>query len=174
MGAAPAGLAEASMSAFNAMGGDMIFGMAAGEAYGGDGEIAVITFGKMTPDAGISSVALTEVGFNDGEPPAEIGVPAGIPTQANQTHLGRAVPNPFTQGTVVNYEMGAAGRVSLQIYNVNGQLVRTLLQGSTQPGYHTLQWDGRDGTGNAAAAGVYLYRIAAGRDYLTRKMVLLK
>jgi hypothetical protein len=152
----------------------MIFAMAASESYGGDGEVAMITFGKLNPDADASSVQLTEVMFNDGEPPAEIGTSAGVPTQANDTFLGRAVPNPFMQGTVISYQMAAAGHVSLEIYNVNGQLVRTLVTGGVDAGPHSVLWNGRDNSGETAARGVYFCCMEADGYRATEKIVFMK
>ena len=172
--AVPAGIAEASMSAYNAAGGDMVFGMATDNPYGGDGEIVLITFGKMNPDANVSSVALTDVMFNDGQPPAEIGASAGIPTESSQTWLGRAVPNPFTQGTVISYQMATPGRVSLEIYNVEGQLVKTLVKSSVDAGQHTVLWNGLDNSGQSAARGVYFCCMEAEGYRATEKIVFMK
>jgi hypothetical protein len=76
LASAPAGIAEGSTSAHNARGGSVVLAMAAGEAFGGDGDVATVTFGTLSPYAGINSVALTEAAFNDGEPPVEIGIAA--------------------------------------------------------------------------------------------------
>jgi hypothetical protein len=168
------GLATGSMSAHNALGGDLIFAMAGSEAYGGDGEIGLITFGKLNPDANASSVELTAAMFNEGDPPAEIGVSAGIPAQTGRTALGRAVPNPFTQGTVISYQMAAAGQVSIEIYNVEGQLVRTLVSGGAEAGPHSILWNGKDDYGRMAARGVYFCYMEADGYQATEKIVFMK
>jgi hypothetical protein len=172
--AVPAGLAEESMSAYNAVGGSMIFAMAGDEAYGGDGEVGIITFEKLDPAADASSVALTDAAFNNGDPPAEIGSSAGIPRRTDQTALGHAVPNPFTQGTVISYQMAAPGPVSLEIYNVNGQLVRTLVAGNIDAGSHSVIWNGRDNSGARAARGVYFCCMEADGYMATEKIVYMK
>jgi hypothetical protein len=172
--AVPTGLAGGSMSAHNAVGGDMILAMAAGDSYGGTGEVALITFGKLNPDADASSVELTEVIFNDGEPPADIGTSAGVPAGESATFLGRAVPNPFRQGTVISYQMAAAGHVSLEIYNVEGQLVRTLVAGGVDAGPHSVLWNGKDNSGQTAARGVYFCRMETAGYRATEKIVFMK
>jgi hypothetical protein len=168
------GLAAGSMTAYNAIDGEMIFAMAGAQTFAGTGEIAMITFDKLTPDADASSVELTAVTFNDGLPPAEIGTSASVPRETSGTFLGRAVPNPFTQGTMINYEMAAAGQVSLEIYNVEGQLIRTLVSGSVSAGPHSVLWNGRDNAGRTAARGVYFCRMEAGDYRATEKIVFMK
>jgi hypothetical protein len=168
------GLAAGSMTAHSATGGDMIFAMAGAEAFAGTGEVARITFEKLSPDADASSVELTAVMFNDGEPPAEIGTSAGVPSQATGTFLGHPVPNPFTQGTMINYEMAEAGAVSLEIYSVEGRLIRTLVSGSVNAGPHSVLWNGKDDSGRMAARGVYFCSMEAEGYHATRKIVFMK
>ncbi len=152
----------------------MVLAMAAADEYGGDGEVALITFVKLDPGADAASVELTGAVFNDGMPPAEIGVPAGVPARTSATALGRATPNPFTQGTVISYRLASAGQVSLEIYNVEGQLVRTLVRSGVDAGTHTVLWNGRDDSGKAAARGVYFCCMEADGYRATEKIVLIR
>ena len=62
----------------------------------------------------------------------------------------------------------------LSVFDVTGRLVRTLVNGSKDPGFHTVKWDGRDGKGNPAASGIYFSRIQAGSYTETKRMVLLR
>ncbi|MRR09093.1 hypothetical protein EG831_03185 [bacterium] len=71
-------------------------------------------------------------------------------------------PNPFKQWTMIDYQLLAAGTVSLKVYNVAGQLVRTLAEGFQPAGAHAVRWDGRDDRGREIAAGVYVCRLDAG------------
>jgi flagellar hook assembly protein FlgD len=65
--------------------------------------------------------------------------------------------------------------VSLRIYNVAGQLIRTLVDATKAPGkVHTATWDGRNDTGQSVSSGVYFYKLVAGSYVQTKKMVLLK
>ena len=85
-------------------------------------------------------------------------------------------PNPFNRGTVIGYALPESGDVELAVYNLAGQQVAMLVDGSGEVGVHSVFWDGRDGDGQDLASGVYLYgvRTGDGRQLETRKMVLMK
>ncbi|MDI6792534.1 MAG: VWA domain-containing protein [bacterium] len=83
-------------------------------------------------------------------------------------------PNPFTQSTSIAYQLPASTRVSIRVYNLSGQLVKTLLEGEVRAGYHTVTWDGKDERDRTVANGVYLYQVVAGKNHLTKKMLLIK
>ncbi|HPS39021.1 MAG TPA: M6 family metalloprotease domain-containing protein [Candidatus Cloacimonadota bacterium] len=86
----------------------------------------------------------------------------------------RNYPNPFNPETTLSFELSRPEKVSLNIYNLKGQLVRTLVSGAFGSGAHSLVWDGRDDRGIAVSGGMYLYQLQAGELCRTRKMVLLK
>ncbi|MBC7186784.1 MAG: Ig-like domain-containing protein [Calditrichaeota bacterium] len=88
--------------------------------------------------------------------------------------LSQNYPNPFNPVTTIRYELPAAGRVTVKVYNIYGQLVRTLVDEQVAAGYHTLLWDGRDEYGQAVSSGVYYYRMVSGTFVETRKMALLR
>ncbi|MFA6108957.1 MAG: FlgD immunoglobulin-like domain containing protein, partial [Candidatus Latescibacterota bacterium] len=95
--------------------------------------------------------------------------PASIPSGF---HLGPNYPNPFNPKTWIPLEIPAATEpVHLQIYNLLGQPIRTLVSGRLTPGYHAVPWDGRDERGLPASSGVYLYRLEAGAWGATGRMV---
>jgi hypothetical protein len=96
---------------------------------------------------------------------------AAVPSQYS---LGQNYPNPFNAGTQVEFTLASAQRVEIKVYNVLGQVVRTLANQEFQAGTHRVIWDGTMEGGNHAASGVYLYRLVAGRFGETKKMVLLK
>ncbi|MCD4690805.1 proprotein convertase P-domain-containing protein [bacterium] len=83
-------------------------------------------------------------------------------------------PNPFNPVTVVTYGTPFAGHVDLAVYNIAGQLVKTLVDGETGAGWHTVTWDGRDDSGRTIASGVYFARMHAEGFTGSTKMVLLK
>jgi hypothetical protein len=90
--------------------------------------------------------------------------------------LAQNYPNPFNPTTTIGYAIETPGRVSLRVYNVAGQLVRTLVNADQQPraeGF-TAVWDGRDNAGAPAASGVYFYRLIAPGFSKTKKMVVIK
>jgi len=92
--------------------------------------------------------------------------------------LGQNYPNPFNPSTTIAYDIPEeqvhGAQVSLKIYNVRGQVVRTLVDNLKEPGHYVVQWNGMDEHGETVASGVYFYRIKAGEYVATRKMVLLK
>ena len=87
--------------------------------------------------------------------------------------LGQNYPNPFNPGTVIPYELAAEGYVRLEVFNLLGQRVATLVDGEQAAGLYTAEWDARDAAGQGVAAGVYVYRLTAGGGVATRRMTLV-
>ena len=83
-------------------------------------------------------------------------------------------PNPFNPETALRYALPEAQGVRLEIYDLLGQKVRTLVDGAQPPGSYRLVWDGRNDRGQAVASGVYLYRLKTPQFRHTRKMLLLR
>lgn len=84
-------------------------------------------------------------------------------------------PNPFNPNTTIRFSLPEPSRVTLTIYNLRGQLVRSLLAEQDYPaGYHQVQWDSRDEHGLSVASGVYIYTLKAGGFFATRKLVLMR
>ncbi|HPA24833.1 MAG TPA: T9SS type A sorting domain-containing protein, partial [Candidatus Cloacimonas sp.] len=83
-------------------------------------------------------------------------------------------PNPFNPETTISFEIPESGIVSLQIYNLKGQLIRTLINDFLPTGKQSLVWNGTDNENKPVASGVYLYKIKAGKNSTTAKMLLLK
>ncbi len=104
----------------------------------------------------------------------ECGPTAAEPELVRKFALYPNHPNPFNPTTTIPYETDCAGRVTLAIYDVSGNLVRTLVDREMGPGSYNEKWDGRDSGGTLVASGVYLYRLTAGSRTLMRKAVLLK
>src|SRR2546426_1404504 len=89
--------------------------------------------------------------------------------------LDQNAPNPFRGATRIRFGLPRAMRVTLEVYDVLGQRVAAPLQrASLAPGYHTLVWDGRTAAGRPVPSGVYLMRLAAGEDALTRRLILIR
>jgi hypothetical protein len=88
--------------------------------------------------------------------------------------LCRGRPNPFNPSTLIEFGVSELGHVSLRVYDLRSHLVRTLVDADLQLGFHVVEWDGKDDNGDAAASGVYVYRLRAGGKSLTRKAVLIK
>jgi hypothetical protein len=88
--------------------------------------------------------------------------------------LSQNHPNPFNPSTRIEYYLPERSDVRLVIYDVNGRRIRTLVSFSRPAGRHEVEWDGRDDLGTAAASGVYLCRLEAGKAQRTIKIVLLR
>ncbi|HFE64491.1 MAG TPA: T9SS type A sorting domain-containing protein, partial [Caldithrix sp.] len=89
--------------------------------------------------------------------------------------LHQNYPNPFNSSTQITFELNRAGDVSLQVYNLIGQKVRTLVNGRKLVGTHRVKWNGRDDLGQPVASGVYIYCLSAGEHFVqSRKMLLLR
>ncbi len=94
------------------------------------------------------------------------------PDGPNHTDLGPryalslrpGVPNPFRDETSIGFQIPSQDQVRLQVFDVQGRRVRTLIDGELEAGSHTVQWDGRDERGRTAAAGLYFYRLQSGGD----------
>lgn len=88
--------------------------------------------------------------------------------------LSQNYPNPFNPETFIDFTLPFEQQVSLKVYNVKGQLVRTLAQGRMGAGIHTVKWDGRNYSGDRVSSGVYFYKLTADEKSFVKKMVLLK
>jgi hypothetical protein len=83
-------------------------------------------------------------------------------------------PNPFNPLTKVEFALEAAGFASLDVYDMQGRLVRRLVTAELAAGTHSVVWDGLDGDGRKVGSGVYLARLVAGGRTAEHKMVMLK
>jgi len=83
-------------------------------------------------------------------------------------------PNPFNPETTISYALKDPGRVNIGIYNLKGQLIRTLVNSDQPSGRYAVLWNGRDDQGRAVGSGIYYYRMQA-KDYqATRRMILMQ
>ena len=88
--------------------------------------------------------------------------------------LGKNHPNPFNPTTIIAFTVPTAGKASLDVFNILGQHIRCLLDGEIEAGAHSVVWDGRDGDGRSVASGIYFYRLRAGTEVDSKKMILMK
>jgi hypothetical protein len=96
----------------------------------------------------------------------------GVPTAFA---LHPCYPNPFNPTTKIRFDLPRISRVTLQVYDMSGRLVRVLVQDENfPPGRHEVAWMGRDEMGRLAAAGVYFYRLQADTFLETQRMTLVK
>jgi len=90
------------------------------------------------------------------------------------TKLINNYPNPFNPVTNIFYSVKERGNVSLEVYNLKGQLVKTLVNETKETGDYTTIWDGTDHSNKSVSSGIYLYRMKSDNYISTRKMILLK
>ncbi len=88
--------------------------------------------------------------------------------------LGQNYPNPFNPATNISFSIPRAGRVTLEIFNLLGRRVVTLLDQEMPVGAHQVRWEGVDSRGNTAASGLYFYRLRSADLTAVKKMLLLK
>ncbi len=96
-------------------------------------------------------------------------------TDFTKLALRQNTPNPFNPVTNIHFSVPAnAGSVELTVYNVNGQVVRTLVNGDIEAGPHSVVWNGRDEAGRSVATGIYFARLVTAQETDIIKMALLK
>ncbi|MCK4656728.1 MAG: DNRLRE domain-containing protein, partial [candidate division Zixibacteria bacterium] len=129
-------------------------------SFVGDGEIELV-----------SSIAVARTGgrlnTTRNSLVADAIVPKSYVLQQNK-------PNPFNPATEISFTLPSPSHVKLDVFNILGQNVKTLIDGYRPAGDHTVTWEGRHGNGGPAASGVYFYRIEAGNFTKCKKMLLLK
>ena len=99
-------------------------------------------------------------------------VPEVVP---GNTYLSQNFPNPFNPRTTIAFELPQPTMVNLRVFDVAGRLVEVLLENEPgMSGPNEVVWEGKDQTGVPVAAGVYFYRLEAGRHSQTKRMVMVK
>jgi len=83
-------------------------------------------------------------------------------------------PNPFNPSTLISFSLAQPVNVELSIYNIRGQLVKTLINDWQETGVHTIEWNGADNAAQRVSSGVYFYKLQAGSIVETKKMLLIK
>jgi hypothetical protein len=101
------------------------------------------------------------------------GVPDG-PKPKVTLHLAQNYPNPFSPRTSIEFRAERPGRAVLEVYDVAGRKVATLLDGNVDEGIHVAQWNGRDDLGRQVRPGVYFYTLKLDGQRETRRMILLR
>lgn len=83
-------------------------------------------------------------------------------------------PNPFNPETNIVLNMPVAGQAAITIYNLKGQMIRTIINDTVEKGTTIYTWDGTDDNGKAVASGIYMYKLETNAQSITKKMVLMK
>ena len=111
---------------------------------------------------------------SNGSKTAELLETERIATPAMPLTLYQNQPNPFNPSTTIRYYLPERMRVALDVYDVSGRLVARLVSEDQERGDKAVRWDGRGMLGRRVSSGVYYYRLQAGKEFISRKMVLLR
>ena len=167
------GLASGMMTAYNADNGNLLIAMAGSGSFSGSGDVAIVTLQKKHTPIPVASTRLEIVGalLNESAPMIE---DHQYDSEVVRFALGPVSPNPFTEAAVISFSAPRASGVSIDVYDVHGRLVQTVLSGQVEAGTHQVTWDGCDSSGSKVARGVYFCRMNAGEFNATEKMVMLQ
>jgi flagellar hook assembly protein FlgD len=83
-------------------------------------------------------------------------------------------PNPFNPSTTIEYQIPKAGNVEINIYNITGQLIRTIESGFKNAGNYKVTWNSRNDFNQIVASGIYISNVKYNNSFLTKKIILLK
>jgi hypothetical protein len=100
--------------------------------------------------------------------------PTGVRNGKSRFILDQNSPNPFNPTTAISFEIPTSAKVRLEVFDVRGALVATLVNDDMPPGRQSVVWDGSNSRGHPVASGHYFYRLTAGKEVITKKMILLK
>jgi D-arabinose 5-phosphate isomerase GutQ len=89
-------------------------------------------------------------------------------------NLQQNYPNPFNPVTSINYQLASDAHVTLTVYDIMGQKIRTMVNEDQSAGFRSVVWNGKDNYNNPVSSGVYFYRLHAGNYIQTRKMILMR
>ncbi|OQY37688.1 MAG: hypothetical protein B6226_04920 [Candidatus Cloacimonetes bacterium 4572_65] len=107
-----------------------------------------------------------------------LSAPNGTPNNGTDavmtTILGGNYPNPFNPETTISYNMKNSGNVTIEVYNILGQKVKTLVNENKTAGNHTVVWAGLNDNNDSVASGIYFYKMRSGKYSKTHKMILMK
>jgi len=135
----------------------------------GDGNADIIAGADVLSGAGPSApLTWWENNTATGIEENMVGIPAAR-FQLNQNN-----PNPFNPSTYISFHIEADSYISLKVYNMKGQHVRTLKQGFCTSGQHSVHWGGNNERNERVASGIYFYKLETGNSVSVKKMLLLK
>jgi len=148
-------------------------------AGGAEGEVLLQAYDADSLQAYIISVA------DDSSKPdivpgtIMVSAPTGVEEQNPQllpqsVGLSQNYPNPFNLSTVIEFQLPRAADVKLEVFNILGQRLTTLVSGILAAGIYREAWNGKLESGRVAPSGIYFYRLRAGGESLIRKMALIK
>jgi hypothetical protein len=174
----PIGMAAKTMTASSMRDGTIRIELASADAIEGSGDLFQIVFQAADGIKGVvqspvifSKFIVNNVNMESHASNGAIGIKGGPSTFS----LNQNYPNPFNPSTTISYQVPDDGStVKIDIYNLAGQLVRKLVDGTHSAGVFQVVWDGRNDFGQQASSGVYLFRMSSTGFVNTKKMLFLK
>ena len=144
----------------------------------GPDENNVVTETFAIADAGVRKVTFSTTGGPINLDWMQIMSVTSTSTDRHMLPEGYALkqnyPNPFSRRTIIEYEMGQTGHALVQVFDLLGRRVATLVNADMPSGVHQIEWDGRTDNGAVAASGVYFYRMQVAGAQKTRSMVVVR
>jgi hypothetical protein len=120
--------------------------------------------------AGVIPLTITQIAYT---PPVDFAEPAAVAAPKLINNVS-SFPNPSNPHATITYELGSETPVTLAIYNIRGQRVRVLVDNVVQSGVNYIDWNGKDRSGRDLASGVYFFRVEAGSERVTHRMIILR
>ncbi len=151
--------------------------------FSGDMDNPFLPFVQTIPtiaDPIVLSSGNNQIGGIDFQLDPRSGVVTGLPNDGkgnsipSSFELTQNYPNPFNPSTTIRYKVPQTSKITITIFNILGQKVRTLVDGVVSAGNHQVKWDGRNALGNEVSSGIYLLRMRADNFTQTRRMVLMR
>ncbi len=97
-----------------------------------------------------------------------------LSNQLVDTYLFQNYPNPFNSSTLIKFQITKPGKMSVKIYNLTGQNIKTLISRELETGNYEVRWSGQNGMGQEVSSGVYFIQLQTNENILTRKILLIK
>ena len=97
----------------------------------------------------------------------------GEPNPKSKIYLN-SYPNPFNNKSQIKYSIREYSTIEINIYNIYGQLVRTLFEGNKEPGQYAVSWNGSDRRNKKMPNGIYIVKLKSNRQTITNKLILIK
>ena len=143
---------------------------------GGTGIVFASGFLASQSDSSFSLILATPSGYSVSLPATTTALStiADNVVSPSVFRLKQNYPNPFNPSTLIDFEVFETSKVSLNVYDLSGRLVKNLLSGNLNSGAYSIEWNGKNTNGISAVAGVYFYSISSGKSTLIKKMSLIK
>jgi hypothetical protein len=155
----------------------MVANVLTGDPVSGEGQVVTLTFKVLGDFEDQARFDISEAVLFDGDGHSNPAVVLGsleVQTTPTEFSLLQNYPNPFNPETNIKYNLAEGAGVQLRIYNIVGQVVRTLVSEQQSAGRYQVRWDGTDDRGSAVSSGIYFYQISAGSFSDVKRLMLLK